>query len=368
MEKQNNIKEVNYIKGIAILLVFIGHAATPSFLVRPYIYEFIVQLIYSMHMPLFFLVSGFLAYKITSMNLNKDYLSFLKNKFYRLGIPFLIISFITNAIIIVFKQLFAGPISVEVVIDMIKTIFLYPENGVMGALWFLYTLFIISIISPIIVKLPLKLLIVVSLIFNIFTPKDISFLAINRISFFLVYFLIGIYFRKYYEDNKSNIFKNISTFKRIFILIIASICNFSYAYIIANQISMQKYVIDILSFICGISGMVIVLMVIKKIKNTKICNVLSCLGKYSIDIYIFSWFFQVASMLLITKILKINNYTIFFISNIIIGSLCLPFSIYILRRFKIFKFLFLGEWESSDTSKDSYDLNILESLDDETDE
>ena len=76
-----------------------------------------------------------------------------------------------------------------------------------------------------------------------------------------------------------------------------------------------------------------------KIKNTKVCSVLSYLGRYSIDIYIFSWFFQVASMLLITKILKINNYTIFFISNIIIGSLCLPFSIYILRKFKIFKFL-----------------------------
>ena len=56
MNNKYNIKEINYIKGIAILLVFIGHAATPSFLERPYFYEFIVQLIYSFHMPLFFLV------------------------------------------------------------------------------------------------------------------------------------------------------------------------------------------------------------------------------------------------------------------------------------------------------------------------
>ena len=56
MHNKYNIKEINYIKGIAILLVVIGHAATPSFLERPYFYEFIVQLIYSFHMPLFFLV------------------------------------------------------------------------------------------------------------------------------------------------------------------------------------------------------------------------------------------------------------------------------------------------------------------------
>ena len=32
MDKQYDIKEINYIKGLAILLVFIGHSATPSFL------------------------------------------------------------------------------------------------------------------------------------------------------------------------------------------------------------------------------------------------------------------------------------------------------------------------------------------------
>ena len=61
------------------------------------------------------------------------------------------------------------------------------------------------------------------------------------------------------------------------------------------------------------------------------------------DIYIFSWFFQISSMILITKILNITNYNIFFTSNIIIGSLCLPFSIYIIRKFNLLKFLFLGE-------------------------
>ena len=44
-------------KGIAIILVFIGHAATPSFLPRPDVYEFIVQFIYLFHIQKAFLIN-----------------------------------------------------------------------------------------------------------------------------------------------------------------------------------------------------------------------------------------------------------------------------------------------------------------------
>lgn len=342
--KQNTIKEINYIRGIAILLVFIGHASTPSFLQRPYLYEFIVQGIYSFHMPLFFLISGFLSYKIINMNLFKDYLPFIKTKFYRLGVPFLTISFITNFIIIIFNMLFKEPLSSSSLLDMIKIVFLYPENGFMGALWFLYTLLIINMIAPLIVKLPPTLTITFSLLLNIFIPRYINFLSISRISFFLIYFLIGLYFRKYYQNEKNNIFKISSPFKKAIIFIISITCILSYSYIIANQISISKYILNILSFICGLCGTALMIMLVEKIKSLKILNTLSYLGRYTIDIYLFSWFFQISSMILMTKVLKISNYNIFFISNIIIGSLCLPFSLYIIRRFKIIKFLFLGQF------------------------
>lgn len=341
--KQNTIKEINYIKGIAILLVFIGHASTPSFLQRPYIYEFIVQLIYSIHMPLFFLVSGFLSSKVIDMNLKESYFNFIKSKFYRLIIPFLTISFITNFIIIILKYLLNETVTVRSLIDMIKIVLLYPEDGIMGSLWFLYTLFIISIVSPLITKLPIKITLTASLLLNIFVPQYKNFLAFSRVSFFLAYFLIGLYFRKYYFDNKKIDIKDISMFKRVTILIISIICITFYSYIMANQIRIPKYILSTLNFLCGIFGMILILMLIEKIKNLKICNLLSYLGQYSIDIYLLSWFFQIASMILISKILKISNYNIFFISNIIIGSLCLPFSLYIIRRFKILSFLFLGK-------------------------
>lgn len=76
--------------------------------------------------------------------------------------------------------------------------------------------------------------------------------------------------------------------------------------------------------------------------NSIIAKILLLLGKHSMDIYLFSWFFQIVSMIVIVEILNITNYNIFFISNILVGSLCLPFSIYIIRNVNIFKLLFLG--------------------------
>lgn len=60
------------------------------------------------------------------------------------------------------------------------------------------------------------------------------------------------------------------------------------------------------------------------------------------DIYLFLWFFQILSMVVIVEILNITNYNMFFISNIVVGLLCLPFSIYIIINVNIFKLLFLG--------------------------
>ena len=182
MHNKYNIKEINYIKGIAILLVFIGHAATPSFLERPYFYEFIVQLIYSFHMPLFF----------------------------------------------------------------------------------------------------------------------------------LVYFLIGLYFRKYCFNNKEINIRNITTFKKITLYLLSLVWILSYSYIMANQIHIHRYILNPLRFLCGLLGMILILVFIEKICNLRIfVKTVSFLGKHSLDIYLLSWFFQIASMILINNILKIDNYNIF---------------------------------------------------------
>lgn len=336
METKTYIDEFNYMKGLAILLVFIGHAATPSFLERPYLYEFIVQFIYLIHMPVFFFVSGFLSVKILDMDLKNDYFKFIKRKFLRLGVPFLTLSFMTNFLIIIFKALTKSNLAIKDIFEMIKIVFIYPETGIMGALWFLYTLLIIFAIAPLLVKLPMKYLILPAIILNIFSQRYIHFLAFSRVSFFLVFFLLGLFLRRNYDKLKDLINKN-----TIIISLISFITICVNAYIYANGIVLNTYLLNSLTLISGLLGIILTYIISSKI-NDNMKNPLDILGKYSIDIYIFSWFFQIASMILITKILKIQNYNIFFISNVLIGALCLPFSMYFIRKIKVFRVLFLG--------------------------
>lgn len=332
------IEEVDLIKGVAILLVFIGHAATNSFLYRPIVYEVFVQFIYSFHMPLFFVVSGFLSIKSFNMNIKKDYIKFIKNKFIRLMIPFITISLITNGLMIVGSFFINKEINIENIFEMIKITTLYPEDAVMGALWFLYTLFIVSIISPIIAKLNWKVVIIIGLLLNILIPDSFHFLALNRVSFFLIYYFIGIYIRKIYElknglNYKSNKYLNI-----LFIIIIAI-----YSVIIAKGIFQNSLLIKTYMFICGGLGIILAVdFVLYFKKYNTFRRIFTKIGIHSMDIYIFSWFFQIISMVFIAKIIKIDNYNIFFISNFIVGSLSLPFSILIVRRIPIIRFLFLG--------------------------
>lgn len=46
--------DFDYARGIAMILIIIGHAIGMS--------EFVVQIIYSFHVPLFFIISGMLMY------------------------------------------------------------------------------------------------------------------------------------------------------------------------------------------------------------------------------------------------------------------------------------------------------------------
>lgn len=330
----NYIKEANYLKGLDILLMFIGHAATPTFLKRPLSYEIVVQFIYSFHMPLFFIVSGFLAVKSININFRNDYFLLLKKRIIKLGVPYVVIALITNIAL----NIGSGNITINGFIESIKTTIFYPELGAMGALWFLYALLIISILTPIITKISLEASIIITIIINIFGPRDLYFLAINRISFFIVYYLIGMYVRKCYEDKK---LKNINNKN---IIIIGSVIFLGiYSLIISKGIVINRIIFNLYMFLCGLVGSLMMLLIIEKVKKCKrVISTVEIFGKYSMDIYIFSWFFQIISMILCTKILNISNYNIFFVSNLIIGSISLPFSVYFIRKIKILRIMFLG--------------------------
>ena len=113
-------------RGIAMLFIIIGHCDGLPQIMR--------HAIFSFHVPLFFILSGY-VYKKKEKSIRKD----LK----QLMIPYVI----TVGIVIVFQVWGAGRADLELIKNTIKTALYgygsaYGDIGMIGALWFLPTMFI----------------------------------------------------------------------------------------------------------------------------------------------------------------------------------------------------------------------------------
>lgn len=118
-------------KGLAIILMVVGHRVSNIY---------VVHLIYSFHMPLFFLLAGFF-YRSKSIKIA------VINDFKRLLVPYFFVGFITIIAMLAFEQKF----SVEGMIEGLQTLLwakaykhtspIWGDLGNIGAIWFLFALF-----------------------------------------------------------------------------------------------------------------------------------------------------------------------------------------------------------------------------------
>ena len=74
---------IDFIKGLLIILVFWGHL-----IVGEQRTTFLRYVIYSFHMPLFFVLSGFVSVKILQYSKMTEYINYIKSRATRVRIPF----------------------------------------------------------------------------------------------------------------------------------------------------------------------------------------------------------------------------------------------------------------------------------------
>lgn len=176
MEKRQ--KKWDILKGFAIYLVVLGHLTT-----NPYI----KNMIYVIHMPLFFITSGYLAYYSYK---NNTVIQVLKKKFYTIMIPFITWS----AVAVVMNCL------KEFLINGVKFDFLwyklYDVYAVSMSIWFLWVLFWIFCLFSLAIILQKRIgnisFLVVWLAMCLILQTDlfsVCRLKINFIWFVLGYFL-----------------------------------------------------------------------------------------------------------------------------------------------------------------------------------
>lgn len=189
---------IDYAKGIAILLVYMGHSILyypPGLFENCGWSKFLSSMIVSCNMPLFFFISGLLFAFSKKSNLQVS-----KDKSKRLLLPYLF----TMTIVEVGKLLMPSSMAYKPVeggvIEILMDVFLYG-----GDRWFVYVLMGIFLVS-----LPLRniaktnwvfaiIIVIVGVRMTVDMPRLFLFDDIVK---FLPFFLVGMWINRYYEQYK----------------------------------------------------------------------------------------------------------------------------------------------------------------------
>lgn len=199
--KKNYYSEITLAKGVGIILVILGHSFsfTGFDILKNPINKYIFKTIYSYHMPLFFFISGFLS-NCSMENLNKN---FYFTKIKRLMIPY----FCINIIDAIPRYLFNDLVNNKS--NSLEKVLLYSGSTT----WFIYTLFILLLIFPILEKYIIKkdryfLLGIFLIVLNFFEiGNEVKLFTINKLLNMGIYFYFGYILRPYYKkccDKYSN--------------------------------------------------------------------------------------------------------------------------------------------------------------------
>lgn len=304
---------IDYTKMFACILVVIGHLLQglnkANIQWNETLYSYINTFIYVFHMPLFMCLSGYLYKKYTKINSWGEYFAFLKKKLINLGIPYLV--FYLAYVLI--NMLFSSSVNSQKGIDDILNILTNP----MPPFWFLYALFFIFLVTPLLEKIlknNKRLVFITAVllhIVNIFFETGIY--AIDIVAEYLIYFYLGALLVN--KANKTNKISNVIIISIIFVVLALLYC-----FIIEEQIINNK-VMQIIKIILAILGTIASIQIFRqltdKIKKNKILNIIA---ENTMPIYLMHTTFSAGIRIMLLK-LGINNFYLHFLFGLFLGIL-----------------------------------------------
>ena len=264
MKQIERNQTIDVLRGIAVISVIAGHAIQRG-LVTGYEDNILFKLIYTYHMPLFMLLSGYTLY----LSNPKYDATFIIKKFKSLIIPTIVWSYLLYFM----KDFTFTGLSVvnfpDGILEYTKRLILHPDLLV----WFLYVVFVCTFIFYIGKKFfsnqLLAYLIIVTIILELL---PFSALGIWRIKLHLPIFIAG-YYIAIYKDVFFKCLKYTLAPCIVFYILMASKWSFS---------SSKTF-----QWLISFAGITIIYYIVKIIRIREINKALSYLGKYSLEIYLF---------------------------------------------------------------------------------
>ena len=294
--------ELDLMKGIGIILVYLGHSFNLKGLENNFIFSYLYNTISSFHMPLFFLISGFL---LSNVKISGGWASYYYNKIKRLLIPYFFINFIDYIPRTIFPNLVNSPFG------GIKEVLFYGTK----ISWFIYTLFIIFMIFPILEKYILNkdkyylfgLFLFFINYFKVF--NNIEIFSLNLVIQYIFYFYIGYNIHFVHNIEIEKLRKN----NILFLVLSIIFFYFSYKYYSVNFFTKGLF---------ALLGTLIIFYISQKVRKEGIVyKLLKFYGVNSLAFYLIEGFITVIYRVILFRIISIEKaelfITVFFILRLV---------------------------------------------------
>jgi fucose 4-O-acetylase-like acetyltransferase len=320
---------IDQIRGIAILLVIMGHLIE-----NLYGHNSVFAFIYSFHMPLFFIISGYIGFKTVHVDSFKSYNLFLKKKFTTILLPFLFWTLIVR------RYFFIQEWTILSMNDFINAVLSW--NG----LWFLKSLFEILVIYGLFHWISTKfnvkknffmdiiILLLPVLIIGlgiIFIDKS-SFISLLLYTFF---FYFGVFISKYNWIEK--FIMNSYVFECCLCLFMIIVCHWVYGGNVYD---------DLYKIIISVSIFIAIMNICRRMTwNPFVSSQIITFGKYSLAIYV-EHFCLIKIFANNEMFIEMNPFILFFviaIIAIILSYLCIGFA-KIIEKTRVLNLLMFGKY------------------------
>ena len=349
------IQDISVLRGFAILLVLLGHSilAYPINLETYSWCKLLHNYIYSFHMQLLFIISGYL-YAIGS---KKPYMQYIKGKFFRLLVPYFVFSLLVTLSRFLFSNFVNRQIDLPIV-DIITNILLYA-----GQYWFLYVLFFIFAAFPLIENMLnrrlYKYAVIGAWIYLLLFPLDIETFAIPSIIYHGFFFFIG-YSLVQKNINQITLWLNNKYVFFCMVLLFLLVCHIPEG---TNVVA---------SIICPFIGSALFYGIVLRLRNTLVINIVSMFGEYSLQLYLLDGFALALIRHVLINVFNIHDPSVLVVSIFLLKAFLLISVIkYSISKFAITRFIF-GMKRNADNiqvsaylSKDNIVTNTLNSNDSE---
>jgi fucose 4-O-acetylase-like acetyltransferase len=277
MAKERRL-DFDYLRGIGIILVVMGHTQIPSF---------VGNTIYLFHLALFYFASGFFFSESITLP------SLLKKKYLSLYLPWLKygLCFLVLHNVFVYEHFYTMDTTFyslrEGVVHLIKVLCFIGSDDLLGPLWFLRSLFLCNLLFFCIVKTSKRLLylccvliILIGVSYLFYHSDNHAIRLVVRELLSSTFLCVGYLYRRY-ECR----FKFHWTYIIISFLCLLVLSAFGHVNMVNTDITSPLFF-----FVSGLCGIFFVLGISKHLARANdICKPLTIVGKYAIHILALHW-------------------------------------------------------------------------------